>query len=262
MDNRPIGVFDSGVGGLTVLKELKKKLPHEDYIYIGDTASFPYGSKSKDTIIELSKKRIENLIDMNAKIIVIACGTATSQAFIEMKKIFNIPIIGIINPTVDYLKEENKKRIGVIATAGTIRSNGWKNNIDKMIDNAIVINKACPLLAPMAEEGWTENEIARLTIHEYLKDMASENLEALILGCTHYPLFKKMIENELGKNVEIINTGEMVAKELEEYLLQNNIENDKKNQTKVDIFLTDTECNFLNVAKKLLENENIDIKKL
>ena len=262
MDNRPIGVFDSGVGGLTVLKELKKKLPHEDYIYIGDTASFPYGSKSKDTIIELSKKRIENLIDMNAKIIVIACGTATSQAFIEMKKIFNIPIIGIINPTVDYLKEENKKRIGVIATAGTIRSNGWKNNIDKMIDNAIVINKACPLLAPMAEEGWTENEIARLTIHEYLKDMASENLEALILGCTHYPLFKKMIENELGENVEIINTGEMVAKELEEYLLQNNIENDKKNQTKVDIFLTDTECNFLNVAKKLLENENIDIKKL
>ena len=262
MDNRPIGVFDSGVGGLTVLKELKKKLPHEDYIYIGDTASFPYGSKSKDTIIELSKKRIENLIDMNEKIIVIACGTATSQDFIEMKKIFNIPIIGIINPTVDYLKEENKKRIGVIATAGTIRSNGWKNNIDKMIDNAIVINKACPLLAPMAEEGWTENEIARLTIHEYLKDMASENLEALILGCTHYPLFKKMIENELGKNVEIINTGEMVAKELEEYLLQNNIENDKKNQTKVDIFLTDTECNFLNVAKKLLENENIDIKKL
>ena len=262
MDNRPIGVFDSGVGGLTVLKELKKKLPHEDYIYIGDTASFPYGSKSKDTIIELSKKRIENLIDMNEKIIVIACGTETSQAFIEMKKIFNIPIIGIINPTVDYLKEENKKRIGVIATAGTIRSNGWKNNIDKMIDNAIVINKACPLLAPMAEEGWTENEIARLTIHEYLKDMASENLEALILGCTHYPLFKKMIENELGKNVEIINTGEMVAKELEEYLLQNNIENDKKNQTKVDIFLTDTECNFLNVAKKLLENENIDIKKL
>ena len=262
MDNRSIGVFDSGVGGLTVLRELKKKLPHEDYIYIGDTASFPYGSKSKDTIIELSKKRIENLIDMNAKIIVIACGTATSQALKEMQKIFNIPIIGIINPTVDYLKKGNKKRIGVIATAGTIRSNGWKNNIDKMIDNAIVINKACPLLAPMAEEGWTENEIARLTIHEYLKDMASENLEALILGCTHYPLFKKMIENELGENVEIINTGEMVAKELEEYLLQNNIENDKKNQTKVDIFLTDTECNFLNVAKKLLENENIDIKKL
>lgn len=262
MDNRPIGVFDSGVGGLTVLKELKKKLPHEDYIYIGDTASFPYGSKSKDTIIELSKKRIENLIDMNAKIIVIACGTATSQAFTEMQKIFNIPIIGIINPTVEYLKEENKKRVGVIATAGTIRSNGWKNNIEKIIDNAIVINKACPLLAPMAEEGWTENEIARLTIHEYLKDMASENLEALILGCTHYPLFKKMIENELGKNVEIINTGEMVAKELEEYLLQNKIENDSNNSKKTDIYLTDTECNFLNVAKKLLENENIDIKKL
>lgn len=262
MDNRPIGVFDSGVGGLTVLKELKRTLPHEDFIYIGDTASFPYGSKSKETIIELSKKRIENLIDMNAKIIVIACGTATSQALEEMKKIFNIPIIGIIDPTVKYLKEKNIKNIGVIATVGTIRSNGWQNYIDKNIDGANVINKACPLLAPMAEEGWTENEIARLTIHEYLKGMDSKNLDALILGCTHYPLFKKLIENELGRNIDIINTGEMVAKELEQYLLENNLKNDKLNKSEVDIYLTDTECNFLNVARKLLENEEMNIKKL
>ena len=262
MDSRPIGVFDSGVGGLTVLKELKKKLPHEDYIYIGDTASFPYGSKSKDTIIELSKKKIENLIDMNAKIIVIACGTATSQALEEMQKIFNIPIIGIIDPTVKYLKQNNIRNIGVIATVGTIRSNGWQNYINKNIDNAHVMNKACPLLAPMAEEGWTENEISRLTIHEYLKEMDSKNLEALILGCTHYPLFKKLIENELGKNIDIINTGEMVAKELEKYLLENNLEKDKTNKSEVNIYLTDIECNFLNVAKKLLENEEISIKKL
>ena len=262
MDNRPIGVFDSGVGGLTVLKELKRTLPHEDFIYIGDTASFPYGSKSKETIIELSKKRIENLIDMNAKIIVIACGTATSQALEEMKKIFNIPIIGIIDPTVKYLKEKNIKNIGVIATVGTIRSNGWQNYIDKNIDGANVINKACPLLAPMAEEGWTENEIARLTIHEYLKGMDSKNLDALILGCTHYPLFKKLIENELGRNIDIINTGEMVAKELEQYLLENDLKNDKLNKSEVDIYLTDTECNFLNVARKLLENEEMNIKKL
>ena len=262
MDNRPIGVFDSGVGGLTVLKELKRTLPHEDFIYIGDTASFPYGSKSKETIIELSKKRIENLIDMNAKIIVIACGTATSQALEEMKKIFNIPIIGIIDPTVKYLKEKNIKNIGVIATVGTIRSNGWQNYIDKNIDGANVINKACPLLAPMAEEGWTENEIARLTIHEYLKGMDSKNLDALILGCTHYTLFKKLIENELGRNIDIINTGEMVAKELEQYLLENDLKNDKLNKSEVDIYLTDTECNFLNVARKLLENEEMNIKKL
>lgn len=260
MDNRPIGVFDSGVGGLTVLKELKEKLPNEDYIYIGDTASFPYGSKSKETIIELSKKRIENLIEMNAKTIVIACGTATSQALEEMQRIFNIPIIGIINPTVNYLKEKNIKNIGIIATAGTIRSKGWQNHIDKNITGANVFSKACPLLAPMAEEGWTENEIARLTIHEYLKEMKNENLEALILGCTHYPLFKKLIENELGKKIDIINTGEMVASELKQYLIKNKLEKEIANKSNVDIYLTDTECNFLNVAKKLLKNEEINIK--
>ena len=262
MDNRPIGVFDSGVGGLTVLKELKEKLPNEDYIYIGDTASFPYGSKSKETIIELSKKRIENLIEMNAKTIVIACGTATSQALEEMQRIFNIPIIGIINPTVNYLKEKNIKNIGIIATAGTIRSKGWQNHIDKNITGANVFSKACPLLAPMAEEGWTENEIARLTIHEYLKEMKNENLEALILGCTHYPLFKKLIENELDKKIDIINTGEMVASELKQYLIKNKLEKEIANKSNVDIYLTDTECNFLNVAKKLLKNEEINIKKL
>ena len=120
MDNRAIGVFDSGVGGLTVLKEIKEMLPKENYIYIGDTASFPYGSKSKQTIIELSKKRIQSLVDMNVKMVVIACGTATSQALEEMQQNFNIPIIGIINPTVEHLKEENKKRIGVIATTGIL----------------------------------------------------------------------------------------------------------------------------------------------
>lgn len=264
MDNRPIGVFDSGVGGLTVLKELKKILPNEEYIYIGDTASFPYGSKSKDTIIELSKKRIENLIEMDVKLIVIACGTATSQALIEMQKIFNIPIIGIIEPTVKHLEREQIKKIGVIATAGTIRSNGWKNYINKYINEANVINKACPLLAPMAEEGWTENEIARLTIHEYLKDFNNYEIEALILGCTHYPLFKNLIKNELNDNIEIINTGEMVAKELSEYIKNNNLENECSNlkEDNIKILLTDTECNFINIAKKLLETNDIKINKI
>ena len=259
MDNRAIGVFDSGVGGLTVLKEIKEVLPNENYIYIGDTASFPYGSKSKQTIIELSKKRIQSLINMDVKMIVIACGTATSQALEEMQKLFNVPIIGIINPTVEHLKEEGKNKIGVIATTGTIRSEGWQNKLLKEINGAIVQGKACPLLAPMAEEGWTENEIAKLTIHEYIKDM--KEFEALILGCTHYPLFKKLIENELGENVEIINTGERVANEVKKYIGENNMKNtlDKVNTR---IFLTDLECNFINVAKKLLKDENIKLEKI
>ena len=260
MDNRAIGLFDSGVGGLTVLKELQRLMPNEHYIYIGDTASFPYGSKSKQTIIELSKKRIENLIDMNVKMTVIACGTATSQALEEMQKMFNIPIIGIISPTVDYLKEKNIKKIGVIATAGTIKSEGWKKQIERNIPDAKLINRACPLLASMAEEGWTDNEIARLAIHEYLKDI--KDIDALILGCTHYPLFKKVIEKEIGANVDIINTGEMVAKNVQKYILENQKENENKNLDKTDIYLTDLECNFMDVAKKLMQVDNLDVKKI
>ena len=255
MDKRPIGMFDSGVGGITVFKELISKLPNEDVIYIGDTASFPYGSKSKQTIIELTKKRIENLIEKDVKLIVIACGTATSQALNEVKKIYNIPIIGIIEPTVKYIKEKNLKNIGVIATAGTIKSNGWKNAIESEIENCSVQNKACPLLAPMAEEGWIENEIARLTIHEYMKEF--KDIDALILGCTHYPLFKPLILEELGKEVCIINTGEMVSNQIEEYLIKNNMQNEENNVAKYKIYLTDVECNFLNVAKRLVKNDNI-----
>ena len=260
MDNRAIGVFDSGVGGLTVLKEIKEMLPKENYIYIGDTASFPYGSKSKQTIIELSKKRIQSLVDMNVKMVVIACGTATSQALEEMQRIFNIPIVGIIEPTIKYIKDKNFKNIGVIATTGTIRSNGWQNGIKKLLPNAVIQNKACPLLASMAEEGWTENEIAKLAIHEYLKDL--KNIEALILGCTHYPLFKNVIETELGKNVEIINTGEIVAKDVKKYIFDNKIENNEKNKSNTQIYLTDLECNFINVAKKLMNQKDILLKKI
>lgn len=260
MDNRAIGIFDSGVGGLTVLKELQKKLKNENYIYIGDTASFPYGNKTKQTIIELCKKRIEDLINLDVKLIVIACGTATSQALDEIKSIFKIPIIGIIEPTVEYLHERKMRNIGVIATTGTIKSRGWQNEISKKIIGAKVIGKACPLLAPMAEEGWTENEIAKLTIHEYLKDF--NNIDSLILGCTHYPLFKRIIEEELDKNVNIINTGEMVANKLRKFIEENSMNNLQDNISQTEIYLTDLECNFIEVAKKILNISEINVKKI
>lgn len=260
MDNRAIGIFDSGVGGLTVLKELQKKLKNENYIYIGDTASFPYGNKTKQTIIELCKKRIEDLIKLDVKLIVIACGTATSQALDEIKSIFKIPIIGIIEPTVEYLQERKMRNIGVIATTGTIKSRGWQNEISKKIIGAKVIGKACPLLAPMAEEGWTENEIAKLTIHEYLKDF--NNIDSLILGCTHYPLFKSIIEEELDKNVNIINTGEMVANKLRKFIEENSMNNLQDNISQIEIYLTDLECNFIEVAKKILNISEINVKKI
>lgn len=262
MDNRPIGMFDSGVGGMTVFKELISTLPNEDVIYIGDTASFPYGSKSKETIIDLSKKQVENLVEKGVKLIVIACGTATSQAIEPLQQMFGVPIIGIIEPTVAYLKKQQFQKVGVIATTGTIRSQGWRKAIERQIPDCFVQDKACALLAPMAEEGWTNNEIARLAIHEYVKEF--KDIEALILGCTHYPLFKDLIIEELPRDVEVINTGKVVSQEVYQYLKLHNMQNKDIHKLEHQIYLTDAECNFLKVAKQLMQDDSIanNIKKI
>lgn len=254
MDTRPIGMFDSGVGGLTVLKEVKRVLPNEEIIYLGDTKRFPYGSKSKEAIIEASRNCVKFLISKNVKLIVIACGTATSQSLDALKKEFDIPIIGIIKPTIDYLQEnvKSKETIGVIATQGTIRSKAWEEKILEKIPNAQVKSEETPLLATMAEQGWTNNKVAKYTIKEYMK--CFKKINRLILGCTHYPLFELLIKKELNKKVDIINTGEKVAIYLKKYLQDEKIENNNKEKD-FRIYLTDRETNFSDVAKKLLEQE-------
>ncbi|MBR1539590.1 MAG: glutamate racemase [Clostridia bacterium] len=258
MDKKPIGMFDSGVGGLTVYKEVKNKMPNEKIIYLGDTINFPYGSKSKESIIELSKKCVEFLLSKNVKMIIIACGTATSQALEELQKMYDIPIIGIINPTVTYVTERGFKDIGVIATRGTIRSNSWEKKIKEKNPQINVYNQECPLLAPMAEEGWTENQIAELVIKEYLKDFHGKKMDALILGCTHYPLYENIIKQELP-NVEIINTGTRIVEFIEK---SDFFEKQTLNEVEKDeIYLTDTECNFLNVAKNILK-QDVEIRSI
>lgn len=254
MDTRPIGMFDSGVGGLTVLKEVKKLLPNEEIIYLGDTKRFPYGSKSKEAIIEASRNCIKYLVEKNVKLIVIACGTATSQSLDVLKKEFDIPIIGIIEPTVDYLENQvkSKETIGVIATQGTIRSNAWEEKILDRIKNAQVKSEETPLLATMAEQGWTNNKVAKYTIKEYMK--CFKKIDRLILGCTHYPLFEQLIKKELSKKVDVINTGEKVAFYLKNYLQNKKIENNSEEKDFM-IYLTDKETNFIYVANKLLEQE-------
>lgn len=254
MDTRPIGMFDSGIGGLTVLKEVKRLLPNEEIIYLGDTKRFPYGSKSKESIIEASRNCVKYLIEKNVKLIVIACGTATSQSLEVLKKEINLPIIGIIEPTVDYLQKNirSEELIGVIATQGTIRSNAWEEKILEKLPNVEVKSEETPLLATMAEEGWTNNKVAKYTIKEYMK--CFKKINRLILGCTHYPLFELLIKKELSKKVDIINTGEKVASFLKEYLKINKIESDNSEKG-FKIYLTDKETNFSYVASKLLEQK-------
>lgn len=263
MDKRPIGIFDSGVGGMTVLAEIKRHLPNEDLIYLGDTKNFPYGDKSKETIIKLATKCAGFLISQDVKAIIIACGTATSQALDELKKIYRLPIEGIISPTVQYVKKNINKehiKIGVIATQGTIKSNKWEEELKKTIQNLETISKACPLLAPMAEQGWTNNNVAKEAIKEYMKPFVNKKIDKIILGCTHYPLFKELIKQEIGNEVDIINTGEKIANYLKKYLQNEKIENDKQHIGKSKYYLTDTQCNFIQVAGKLLQDESLEQK--
>ena len=255
MDNRPIGMFDSGIGGLTVYEEVKKQNPNEQIIYLGDTKRFPYGSKSKEAIIEISKQCVEFLIKKNVKLIIIACGTATSQALEIIQKDYNIPIIGIIQPTIEKLKKKKETgKIGVIATKGTIKSDAWRIALLNNIKGVEVINNPTPLLAPLAECGWVNNKVAESAISEYMKPI--KDVDKIILGCTHYPLFTQLIKKELGDNVEIINIGEKLAKYLQKYLNDNDILS-KEIQHKDKIYLTDIDETFAETAEIFLTNKEI-----
>ncbi len=255
---KPIGVFDSGLGGLNVLKELKKAFPGERFIYLGDTKRFPYGQKSRESIINISKQNVEFLINKGVKLVVIACGTATSQALDIVKKLYDVPIIGIIEPTVLNLKNRigvNENRIGVIATKGTIRSGAWEKKILEHIPNAVVVNEPAPLLATMAEEGWINNKVAEYTIKEYMK--LFERIDKLILGCTHYPLFRDLMQMELPNGVEIVDVGVELAR----YLMNESGElmNKDLDGGSFEIYLTDKDESFAVSASAILE-ENVDIK--
>jgi len=258
MNNKAIGIFDSGVGGLTVLSEIRKNLPNENIIYLGDTKNFPYGSRSEEEIIEFAIQNVETLTKKDVKVIVIACGTATSQALEILKQKFILPIIGIIEPTVQYIKEQNYKNVGVIATEGTIRSGAWEQKLKEKIPEINVTNKACPMLATIAEEGKAQSSEGRKVIKEYMKPFKEKRIDKIILGCTHYPIYEQIIKEELGYEVELINTGDTVSKYLKNYLEEKGLENKERNK-KENIYLTKPEKEFEKIATNIL-NENLDIQ--
>ncbi len=258
MDTRPIGIFDSGVGGLTVLKELQKEFINEDFIYLGDTLNFPYGEKTKKEITKFSKNNIKYLIKQNVKLIIIACGTATSQCIDEVKKSFNIPIIGIIDPTVEYVKKSKIKEIGVMATNGTIRSGAWEINLKRKIPDIKVISKACPLLANIVEEGKIASKESLDAIHNYVQIFKENNINHIILGCTHYSLYDKIIKKEFNYDVNLISTAKGVTTYLKEFLKELQIENSKRTFAS-KIVITKQEKDFEKKAKNILEVNKCEI---
>lgn len=248
MDTRPIGMFDSGCGGLTVLKEYIKEMPNENFVYFGDTAHLPYGDKSKEKIIEYSKNIVDFLISKNVKIIIIACGTASAQAYEELKSCYDIPIKNIIEPVASSINDNN---VGVIATKGTIKSSAWEKAILKYKPNTNVTSIACPLFVPIVEEGFADSQIADYAVKEYISIFKDTNITSLILGCTHYPILADKIKKEIGNNVNLINAGTLSAKDTKRYLENNNLRNDLNNVGTRDFFVSDDFDSFKNNAKVL-----------
>jgi len=208
---QPIGIFDSGVGGLTVFKEIRKKFPFEDIVYFGDTARVPYGPKSDHTVIEYSIQNARFLIQMRAKIIVIACNTSSSVALSRLQDIFPVPVIGVIEPGATAAVEASyNKNIGIIGTEGTIRSQAYHKAISLRDKEAKIYSKACPLLVPLAEEGWEEHPVVQTVLWEYLTELLNKNIDTLVLGCTHYPILKPAIQSVVGRNINLVDSAEAI----------------------------------------------------
>lgn len=247
MDNRPIGIFDSGLGGLTVLQEYLNQMPNEDYIYFGDNARVPYGSKSKETIIEYSRQIIRFLISKNVKLVVIACGTASANAFETLKDEFDIPIQTVIEPAA---KAINDTTIGVIATKSTILSNSWEMAIHKYHPDSAVFSLACPLFVPIVEESLMNTEISKLAVKMYLKIFIEKNITNLILGCTHYPFLINDIKDFLPNSIKITNINIFSALETKRFLANNNMLNLSRKVPEIIAYTTDDTIIFDDAAKK------------
>ena len=205
-NNAPIGVFDSGVGGLTVAREITRQLPRESIVYFGDTARVPYGSKSKDTIIRYSRQIVRFLQTKNVKAIVVACNTASAFALDAIESELDIPVIGVVKPGAKSAIENTKnKRIGIIGTEGTIKSELYTEYIHGKDPEITVIGKACPLFCPLVEEGMLHDSVTEEIARRYLDELQEQNIDSLILGCTHYPLLRSTIGKVMGKNVNLVN---------------------------------------------------------
>ena len=210
----PIGVFDSGIGGLTVVHELMRQLPRERIIYFGDTARVPYGPKSPETVRRYSREIAEYLVGQGVKAVVVACNTATAHALPALRGELPVPVVGVVDPGARAaVAASGSGRIGVIGTMGTINSGAYERAIRALTPEATITTRACPLFVPLVEEGWTEHEATRVVAREYLAPMARANVDALVLGCTHYPLLKPMIAEVLGAGVRLIDSAEETAAE-------------------------------------------------
>jgi len=265
-NSSPIGIFDSGIGGLTVLSEIKRILPNENFVYLGDTARVPYGTKSSKTVITYSQMNSKFLVSRGIKLLVVACNTASAVALPSLRWDLEIPIIGVIDPGARKAVQTTKTgKICVIGTPSTIKSDAYKKAIENISPVIEVISKSCPLFVPLAEEGWTEGEIAELVAKSYLEPLKKSGMDVLILGCTHYPLLKTIIQKVVGDNVTLIDSAEETAIEIKRILGDKKSLNGNSSLTQKEFYLTDVSETFINIAGRFLGEEidriyQIDLK--
>jgi glutamate racemase len=253
---QPIGIFDSGVGGLTVAHAIKQILPGESIIYFGDTAHLPYGDKSAESIRYYSQRITEFLLNHNSKVVLVACNTASAFAFDSLKKEFQEKtiLLDVIDPVVDYMSTRNIKKIGVIGTKGTISSGTYEKMIKEKSPSTAVVSLATPLLVPMIEEGFIFDDISNAIIRTYLSNESLAGIEALILGCTHYPIIRNQISKFFNFNIEVIDSARIVAMILRDALDKNNMLNDS-GIVKDQFFVSDYTTYFGKIAKMFFEGE-------
>ncbi|MDE6026366.1 MAG: glutamate racemase [Lachnospiraceae bacterium] len=249
----PIGVFDSGVGGLTVVREIMRQLPSEDVIYFGDTARVPYGSKSKQTVLKYSKQIVRFLMTKKVKAIVVACNTASALALEDMREEMEVPVVGVVRPGAKMAAEKSKtKSVGIIATEGTIKSGIYMEYIRQLDSDVTVIGKACPLFVPLVEEGLIEDRITDDMVDRYLSELKAYNVDVLVLGCTHYPLLANPIQRYMGENVTLVNPAYETAKELKSILGESGLLCSKGKSPVYDFYVSDGVDKFKSFANNVL----------
>lgn len=270
-DSGPLGIFDSGIGGLTVVKEIVRELPSEEIVYFGDTARVPYGNKSPQTIVKFSLENARFLLKFGVKAIIVACNTSSSLALEALKKAVNVPVLGVISPAVKKAARISAKgRIGIIGTRATVASMCYQQEIARINGRIKSFAQPCPLFVPLVEEGWVDNEVTLRIVERYLTPLLKKDIDTLILGCTHYPLLKKVIRKAVGERIYFVDSAKELAGEVRGLLAGNGLgaEDNKKKYTKPQngislarcrFYVSDEPAWFKRIGKKFLGRDIEDI---
>ncbi|MBI5197801.1 MAG: glutamate racemase [Nitrospirae bacterium] len=261
--NRPIGIFDSGIGGLTVLREVFRLLPWEDTLYLGDMARVPYGTKSPETVTRYAFENTRFLLNASVKMIVVACNTASAVGLSALQQAFPVPIIGVLEPGARAAtRQTENKKIGVIGTEVTIRSQAYSKAIEKIRPDVEIIAAACPLFVPLVEEGWIRDEIAFQVADRYLSPLKAHHVDTLVLGCTHYPLLKPVIRRVMGEEVNLIDSAEETALEVMKQLEERRLLHHHARQSLRQYFVTDAPSRFEEMGKRFLGEALTSVEKV